>query len=340
MEQVKQGLHKKIEAQKVAHAVVFAAELRSVRAEVDRELQRASISFQDEVLALKEAHAVEVQSARQEAAEKLQGAKEAADAAAEALEEKRWQAVREATELWRAPAVPGRVQLSDSSAAVAARVAAVFKALSHRDEVHFGQPSRCSEFQRLRILCVQGVHNPGLWQQYSTNRAQMETAIRHDKTVSPVSLPSDRSLISLLPGCKLRDDLNECIFVHGCTGDAARSILKEGFDIRRTRTHGGSRYGEGVYFAAEPCKSHQYTHASGAGPRHMFVARVLLGSVAFVRGSYQGRLPPLVDCGDESKGRVDSLVVDPGRCSNSHWEFVVFKGEQAYPEMLVTYELC
>merc|ERR1712194_226855 len=133
--------------------------------------------------------------------------------------------------------------------------------------------------------------------------------------------------------------LNEVLLGTGCSEQAALDIIRDGFDPRFAGTRGGNLYGDGIYFSNEMCKCNQYTDTLGnSGLRHIIIARVTLGDPCFLNDEYDGRLPRERPAGGS---RFDSHVVDPQKSQRgqSHWEYVIFERAQAYPELLVTYEV-
>jgi len=219
------------------------------------------------------------------------------------------------------------------------QVCEVLKGLSHNAHSFQGARSRCHGFQNLKILSVQVVHSSHLWNQYTKCKDELKEKHRAlGVNVQQLRQPFD-GLHCLLPNHGLDTTVNEEILLHGCGEEAANSILSEGWDIRFTNTNGGSLYGEGMYFGRQPCKCHQYTGQSN--PRRMLVSRVALGDPAYLEDEYSERLPPWRDEANHKKGRHDSNVVSPliSRRGQSHWEYVIFDGRQAYPEMLITYQV-
>jgi len=216
---------------------------------------------------------------------------------------------------------------------------------SHQDEYHDGQTSRCYPFQKMSVKKVQAIHNPELWQIYQKRKDDMIG--NHSKqgvTLRPLSQDSITSFVSALFNesvhtMVLDSDVNEALLFHGCKQSALKSIVKNGFDMGYASSNGGSMYGEGVYFAAQPCKTIQYTET--CTERHMIIARVAIGDPAYLTGRYQGKGAKLRDEHDNSKGRFDSNIVDPDKSTTGqrHHEFVIFNDKQAYPEYLITYEM-
>ena len=106
--------------------------------------------------------------------------------------------------------------------------------------------------------------------------------------------------------------------MHGTTYDKADSIVRYGFDFRRC--HRGL-YGDGVYFASEACKSHQYTCGCNRactcrGERTMIIARVALGDPFYTSMTLPNvRHPPTRSA---SHGLHDSVIANPGTMKGKH----------------------
>jgi len=221
------------------------------------------------------------------------------------------------------------------------KVEHVFKDLSHKDPLFNGMQSNCYAFQKLKVKSVHMVSNSFLWSKYMTHKDDLRR-IHQSRgiNVRPMA-PRVNCLELLLDNATFDKDLNEVLLAHGCSSKAAASILEDGFDIRFTNQH-GSLYGEGTYFASQMCKCNQYTEpAQQSTLRHIIIARVALGDPHYPKNTYSGRVPEWRNSAREDLGRSDSHVVNPhiSLRSQVHWEYVIFNGSQAYPEMLVTYEL-
>lgn len=251
--------------------------------------------------------------------------------------------LRAIVEFWKAPHQPFALKRTEESPNMIKMVTDIFRKCSHQTRLYMGIPSRCHAFQKLQIARAETVHNPDLWHKYRNCKEALKK--RHcalGVRVKPLAPAIHEELLPCLDGLNLDREVNEVLVVHGCTEKAARAIISEGFDTRHAGTHGGSLYGEGIYFCHQMCKSNQYTDQSGpSGLRHMIISRVALGDPKYLSNPYIGRLPPFRDDDDETKGRFDSNVVNPEDSARGqvHWECVIFSGEQAYPEMLITYTI-
>ncbi|KAL8181406.1 UNVERIFIED_CONTAM: hypothetical protein K2H54_001142 [Gekko kuhli] len=157
---------------------------------------------------------------------------------------------------------------------------------------------------KIRIIKVQKLYHPLLYQQYMLKRAAMEKACGHPEV--------------------------ERILYHGTTEQSGREICQFGFN-RSFCGKNATRYGQGVYFAVQAFISvqEQYSPSSAEGNKYIFVTRTLVGD--YTTGSPQLRAPPLRE-GDAALRRYDS-VVDNLQAPSI---FVIFNDTQAYPQYLIT----
>jgi len=171
-------------------------------------------------------------------------------------------------------------------------------------------------FNRYGIVRIQKIQNRKLWDRYMHRRTEI----------------ADEN----------GGAFNEKMLFHG--SPFLNAIIQKGFDERHAYI--GGMFGAGIYFAEHSSKSNQYVYGIGGGlgchvhqlkscytcHRSLLLCRVALGK-SFLQFSALkiSHSPP----GHHS-------VV--GRPSNApgglHFpEFVIYRGEQAYPEYLVTYQI-
>lgn len=91
-------------------------------------------------------------------------------------------------------------------------------------------------------------------------------------------------------------------------------------------------YGNGVYFARDASYSTQtkYSPPDGAGNRHMYLARVLVGE--YTTGRQIMITPP--PKGSDATDAYDTVVDNPANPGI----FVVFYDNQCYPDYLITFK--
>ncbi|XP_067871839.1 protein mono-ADP-ribosyltransferase PARP10 [Heterodontus francisci] len=155
---------------------------------------------------------------------------------------------------------------------------------------------------KIRIIKVEKVNNPLLYQQYMLKKANMVA------TQSNV----------------------ERVLYHGTTEESAKEIYVHGFN-RSFCGKNATVYGQGVYFAVNATLSaqDQYSPPNASKHKFVFVANVLTGT--YTTGKYEMKTPPLRE-NSEMPLRYDSLV---DNC-NDPKIFVIFNDTQAYPQYLIT----
>jgi len=124
--------------------------------------------------------------------------------------------------------------------------------------------------------------------------------------------------------------VDERSLFHGTTPDVVEAICKRNFDWRLSGKH-ATRFGEGSYFARDASDNHRYAKKDARGIRHMFVAKVLVGSC--IKGQANYRTPPPKNPEDPGSDLYDSCVNNQSNPSI----FVVFDTDQLYPEYIISY---
>ncbi|XP_076345953.1 tankyrase isoform X1 [Tachypleus tridentatus] len=179
----------------------------------------------------------------------------------------------------------------------------------HRDSSHAG-----GIFSRYNIIKIEKVRNRKLWERYC-HRRQEVTEENHNQ-------PNERMLFHGSP------------FIN--------AIVQKGFDERHAYI--GGMFGAGIYFAENSSKSNQYVYGIGGGTgcpvhkdrscyichRQLLLCRVTLGK-SFLQFSAMkmAHAPP----------GHHSVVGRPSVGGLSYPEYVVYRGEQAYPEYLIIYQI-
>ncbi|XP_062900703.1 protein mono-ADP-ribosyltransferase PARP10 isoform X1 [Mobula hypostoma] len=155
---------------------------------------------------------------------------------------------------------------------------------------------------KIKIIKVEKVHNPLLYQQYMLKKTSMEA------TQTNV----------------------ERVLYHGTSEESAKEIYMHGFN-RSFCGKNAAVYGQGVYFAASSIVStdDQYSPPNPDGYKFVFVVNVLVGS--YTKGDVKMKTPPLKE-NSNTLLRYDSLV---DNCDNPKI-FVIFHDTQAYPQYLIT----
>ncbi|CAL8318004.1 unnamed protein product [Lota lota] len=133
---------------------------------------------------------------------------------------------------------------------------------------------------------------------------------------------------------------NQRMLFHG--SPFINAIIHKGFDERHAYI--GGMFGAGIYFAENSSKSNQYVYGIGGGTgcpahkdrscyvchRQMLLCRVTLGK-SFLQFSAlkMAHAPP----------GHHSVIGRPSANGLAYAEYVIYRGEQAYPEYLITYQI-
>ncbi|XP_041989095.1 poly [ADP-ribose] polymerase tankyrase [Aricia agestis] len=168
-------------------------------------------------------------------------------------------------------------------------------------------------FTRYNVVRIQKIVNGRLWERYSHRRREV---------AAEAGAPNERLLFHGSP------------FIN--------AIVQKGFDERHAYI--GGMFGAGIYFAEHSSKSNQYVYGFGGGSgcpahkdrscylchRQMLLCRVTLGRAFQLASAMKmAHAPP----GHHS---VAGTPTHGGLC---YPEYVVYRGEQAYPEYLITYQI-
>ena len=219
-----------------------------------------------------------------------------------------------------------------------------------------------AQLANAHVLSVERVENHSMWQAYASFRA---TAAKRAAGFGPAAGTRSR-LAQTAWGeksrpihCDVEDD--ESFLFHGTSYEAAKAILDGGFNMPGRTRHGVGRYGDGLYFTDESCKSHQYSrpHAKD-GVQCLLYCRVATGKTMTYQpdevdrrnGYLQGMSRPTVSdavfrqrigakgaAGSaQSQETWDTVNVEPAEGKvQVHREVVVFSPQQVYPEFLILY---
>ncbi|XP_068978038.1 poly [ADP-ribose] polymerase tankyrase isoform X2 [Bombus flavifrons] len=198
----------------------------------------------------------------------------------------------------------------------------------HRDNGHSG-----GIFSRYNIVRIQKVQNRKLWERYAHRRQE----VAEEVGAAAPSSPSTGSRTT--PGSSL-PQANERMLFHG--SPFINAIVQKGFDERHAYI--GGMFGAGIYFAEHSSKSNQYVYGICGGTgcpahkdrscyichRHLLLCRVTLGK-SFLQFSAMkmAHAPP----------GHHSVMGRPSQGGLAFPEYVVYRGEQAYPEYLITYQI-
>ncbi|XP_075989607.1 tankyrase [Anticarsia gemmatalis] len=177
---------------------------------------------------------------------------------------------------------------------------------AHRD--HAG-----GAFTHYNVVRIQKLVNGRLWERYQHRRREV---------------------------CEEAGAPNERMLFHG--SPFINAIVQKGFDERHAYI--GGMFGAGIYFAEHSSKSNQYVYGFGGGSgcpahkdrscylchRQMLLCRVTLGrAFQLMSAMKMAHAPP----------GHHSVAGRPSQGGLCFPEYVVYRGEQAYPEYLITYQI-
>ncbi|XP_058262430.1 poly [ADP-ribose] polymerase tankyrase-2-like isoform X2 [Hemibagrus wyckioides] len=179
----------------------------------------------------------------------------------------------------------------------------------HRDGGHAG-----GVFNRYNIVKIQKVCNKKLWERYTHRRREVSEE-NHNHS-------------------------NERMLFHG--SPFVNAIIHKGFDERHAYI--GGMFGAGIYFAENSSKSNQYVYGIGGGTgcpvhkdrscytcqRQLLFCRVTLGKSFLQFSAMKMAHSPPGHHSVSGRPSVNGLALA---------EYVIYRGEQAYPEYLITYQI-
>uniref|UniRef100_A0A8P4K2F7 Poly [ADP-ribose] polymerase n=1 Tax=Dicentrarchus labrax TaxID=13489 RepID=A0A8P4K2F7_DICLA len=185
----------------------------------------------------------------------------------------------------------------------------------HRDGGHAG-----GVFNRYSLVKIQKVCNKKLWERYTHRRKEVSEE-NHNHSNERIG----RMYTYLFPGSP---------FVN--------AIIHKGFDERHAYI--GGMFGAGIYFAENSSKSNQYVYGIGGGTgcplhkdrscyvcnRHLLFCRVTLGKSFLQFSAMKMAHSPPGHHSVTGRPSVNGLALA---------EYVIYRGEQAYPEYLITYQI-
>jgi len=180
------------------------------------------------------------------------------------------------------------------------------------------QQLRGKSYKHLIVDKVERVQCPRLWNMYCAHRGNKV----HNRPSTNLHVETDSKWMH---SSELKTSVGEKYLWHGTKPDLVASIVEGGFDERYANLEG--LYGAGVYFAEMCSKSDQYCTPDEKGRFVLILARVCLGLQYTTSEQRSGeRMAP---------SGFDSLLGQQDK--TKYREFVVYDGNQAYPEWIVWY---
>uniref|UniRef100_A0A0L8GB40 Poly [ADP-ribose] polymerase n=2 Tax=Octopus bimaculoides TaxID=37653 RepID=A0A0L8GB40_OCTBM len=169
-------------------------------------------------------------------------------------------------------------------------------------------------FDRYNIIKIQKVRNKRLWEKYYHRRKEVAEENNNNE--------------------------NERLLFHG--SPFINAIVHKGFDERHAYI--GGMFGAGIYFAENSSKSNQYVYGIGGGTgcpahkdrscyichRQLLLCQVTLGkSFTQLSAMKMAHAPP----------GHHSVIGRPSNGGLTFPEYVIYRGEQGYPEYLINFQI-
>lgn len=206
--------------------------------------------------------------------------------------------------------------------------------LVQRTPAGHGHP--CARMKHCVVTHVEEIVNIVKWTQYKLKREQISKALQTRWECPDICqlAPGVKDFSQHIPYVVLQRGANEALLLHGTTSHSINGVAQQGFDDRMSRR---GLFGSGLYFTCDACKAAQYCGYGQTGC--LILARVILGHPYIATGPMKTHTrPPMVD------GLTvphDSTIARPGIPNGRphgrqvHYEFVVPREEQTYPEFII-----
>ncbi|CAL1535018.1 unnamed protein product [Lymnaea stagnalis] len=223
-----------------------------------------------------------------------------------------------------------------------------------------GADAKGLNHNRIKVLSVQRVENPALFNRYQDQRKLLlEKMIRGGEPSRPIGyikgtkgdLETTKELDDFMKSDLIKD-INEHYLLHGTKVERIPALVRHGLDPKHSSPD--AMFGKGIYAAESSTKADQYADTEDKRRPHkyrnkMILSRMLLGNVFLcnenhksVANRYGPKLsgPPCMKCLEDrcrcaQSEKFDSVMGDRHLRFR---EFVVYKKEQIYPEYVITYK--
>lgn len=223
--------------------------------------------------------------------------------------------------------------------------------------VGHGRDGRGLSHSNIKVVKVERLEHPELWEKYSAQRERTFVLLELNKQrgFTPIEkLPGSSGPVkttNTLKRCKAlcRDvypvEVNEHYLFHGTKPEYLNQIVDSGLDIRISSDN--AMLGRGVYASESPTKADQYTDDKTqrkSGNKTMILLRMLLGEPFLNNAANPTKYkrPPCMKCHKDvclghcsGAKRYDSVIDDSQR---NFREFVIYESDRCYPEYFITYQ--
>lgn len=182
------------------------------------------------------------------------------------------------------------------------------------------------------------VERPAKWERYLKRKTEIRKRRAGGKLpkLDPPVLTEDAVLKHKDKLQPLDRDANEVYLWHGTPVRAALAIATDGFDMDLAGRTSRAMYGKGMYFAESSTKADEYARDEPDGYYNGTFALVL-SRVCLGKFYHTTEREPNANSKTLS-GEFDSTCGDRKASVNTFREFVVYSGDQVYPEFVVLYQ--
>jgi hypothetical protein len=196
---------------------------------------------------------------------------------------------------------------------------------------------------KLKVVDVMRNENAPLWSKFAVKRAAIRQELQTvtgqtAKGVPGPGNPVPKTMQNMDPKYlgSLAADVNEFYLFHGTSPSSVDGIFNTGFQVSLAGSAAGTAFGNGAYFAECSSKSDEYAKdASGVTAKGKFallLCRVVCGNMRYVTSfdtaAHTTTKPP----------QYHSLLGDREAAVNTYREFIVYDGDQIYPEFAIIYK--
>merc|ERR1712232_1202219 len=186
-----------------------------------------------------------------------------------------------------------------------------------------------------KAIRIQNLRN---WQEFIARENEIRTEIqqlKEDEIWAGQRPPRTRGQLATLgAGCPPDASANSAWLFHGTNEVAAIAITHGDFLVDKAGSNAGTMFGNGVYLAECCSKSDEYTKESTQGLRVLLVCRAVLGKVFYCDEASPDPDALVAHCSGEG---WHSVLGDREKVSGTYREFMVYDGDQVYPEFVVWY---
>jgi len=154
------------------------------------------------------------------------------------------------------------------------------------------------------------------------------------KTALPLPVDNGQKFHELNSKYEVDMDANSVWLFHGTNEAAADSISRGDFRVDKAGSNAGTLFGRGVYLAESCSKSDEYSEENAEGLRCLMLCRAVLGNINYCAEKRPNVNELVTSC---TAGSYHSVLGDREKIHHTFREFIVYDGNQVYPEFVLWY---